>query len=121
VVVPLARTFLVSSGERVLVHCASPVVPVLPKTTELVLILLLAWVVRPQELGIDSLHVRVVPVPVAATVFDSAKRRRLVVPSTTETSSETTETSSEQVMLVRAVVLRVIVSVTVIVWTFFGR
>jgi hypothetical protein len=46
---------------------------------------------------------------VAATVFDSAKKRGLVV------IASITETSSEQVMLVRPVVLRVIVSVTVIV------
>jgi hypothetical protein len=73
-----------------------------------VVILSLAWVVRPQAYGIDSLHVRVVPVPVAATVSDSAKKLGLVEPSVTETSSE-------QVTVVRAVVLRVIVSVTVTV------
>jgi hypothetical protein len=51
----------------------------------------------------------VVPVPVAATLSVSAKKRALVA------AASITETSSEQVMLVRAVVLRVIVRVTVIV------
>ena len=70
----------------------------------------LAGVVSPHEYGIDSLHVRVVPVPVAATVFDSEKTRGapVVAPSITETASE-------HVIAVRLVVLRVIVRVTVIV------
>jgi hypothetical protein len=74
----------------------------------LVVILSLAWVVRLHEYGIESLHVRVVPDPVPATVFDSVKKLGLVVPSVTETSSE-------QVKLVRPAVLRVIVSVSVTV------
>jgi hypothetical protein len=55
-----------------------------------------------------SLHVLVVPVPVATTVLDSSKNTGLVVPSSAETAAE-------QVMLVRVVVLRVMVRVTVIV------
>lgn len=51
-----------------------------------------------------------VPVPVAATLLNSVKKRGLVV-----VDPSITETSPEQVMLVRTVVLRVIVSVTVIV------
>ena len=51
-----------------------------------------------------------VPVPVAATVFDSPMKRGLVVAIASDT-----ETSAEQVMLVRPVVLRVTVIVRVIV------
>ncbi len=69
----------------------------------------LAWVASAQAYGIDSLHIRVAPVPVAVTLSDSPKKRGLVA------AASITETSSEQVMLVRAVVLRVIVSVIVIV------
>jgi hypothetical protein len=55
------------------------------------------------------LHVRVVPVPVAATLFDSSKELGLVV------GASNTERDSAQVTLVRPAVLRVIVSVTVTV------
>jgi len=51
----------------------------------------------------------VVPLPVAATVFDSLMKRGLVV------AASVTETSAEQVMLVRPVVLRVTLIVRVIV------
>src|SRR5258708_3785417 len=68
----------------------------------------LAWVASAQAYGIDSLHIRVAPVPVAVTLSDSPKKRGLVA------AASITETSSEQVMWVRAVVWRVIVSVIVI-------
>jgi hypothetical protein len=49
VVAPLAGTFLVSNGERVLVRSGNPVVPVVPTTEYVVVIVSLDCVVRPQE------------------------------------------------------------------------
>src|SRR6266567_5787059 len=68
------------------------------------------WVVRPQEYGMESLHVLVEPVPVAATVSVSPKKTGLIV-----VEPSATETSALHVKLVRVVVLTVIVIVTVTV------
>jgi hypothetical protein len=70
----------------------------------------LAEVRRLQEYGIDSLHVLVVPVPVAATVLDSIMER-----GAPPVKLSCTKLSALQEMTVSVVVLRVTVIVTVIV------
>ena len=49
VVVPLIGTFLVSSGNRDAVRCGRPVVPVVPKTAQLVVMLSVDCDTRLQE------------------------------------------------------------------------
>src|SRR4029077_3935424 len=56
--------------------------------------------------GIDSLHDLVAPVPVAATVLDSPKKRGLAVATLSPT-----DTSAEQIKVVRPTDLTVIVIV----------
>jgi hypothetical protein len=104
VVTPFAGTFLVSSGESVLVRCGGTVDPI-PRTEYVVLIVSLDWVARAQEYGIVSLHVFVVPVAVA----DSSKIRALVV------MASITTTSAVHSILVMPADLTVMVRVTVTV------